>query len=113
MATTTEKNLNLEELVQKVFEKISKNIQFLFFCFLLCMIYIWNSHMAQQLVRDINKKAKELKELRWDYLTIKSDLMYDSKLTEVLPRANSIGLEELDMPPYKLTIKKKDYQRQD
>ena len=69
--------------------------------------------MAQQLVRDINKKAKELKELRWDYLTIKSDLMYDSKLTEVLPRANSIELEELDMPPYKLTIKKKDYQRQD
>jgi len=69
--------------------------------------------MAHQLVRDINKKAKELKELRWDYLTIKSDLMYDSKLTEVLPRANTIGLEELDMPPYKLNIKKKDYQRQD
>ena len=110
---TIEKKLSLEELVQRVFEKISKNIQFLFFCFLLCMIYIWNSHMAQQLVRDINKKAKELKELRWDYLTIKSDLMYDSKLTEVLPRANTMGLQELDMPPYKMTIKKKDYQRQD
>ena len=110
---TTEKNLNLEEIVQKVFEKISKNIQFLFFCFLLCMIYIWNSHMAQNLVRDINKKAKELKELRWDYLTIKSDLMYKSKLTEVLPRAQGMGLQELDMPPNKLTIKKKDYQRQD
>ena len=113
MAKTEQKNLNLESMVQMVFEKISENIQFLFFCFLLCMIYIWNSHMAHQLVRDINKKAKELKELRWDYLTIKSDLMYDSKLTEVLPRANTIGLEELDMPPYKLNIKKKDYQRQD
>lgn len=110
---TTEKKLNLEELVQKVFEKISKNIQFLFFCFLLSMIYIWNSHMAQNLVREINKKAKELKETRWDYLTIKSDLMYDSKLTEVLPRAQVLGLEELNIPPYKLTIKKKEYQRQD
>ena len=69
--------------------------------------------MAQSLVRDINKKAKELKELRWDYLTIKSDLMYKSKLTEVLPRAQTMGLEELNMPPYKLTIKKKEYQRQD
>jgi len=24
-----------------------------------------------------------------------------------------MGLQELDMPPYKMTIKKKDYQRQD
>lgn len=69
--------------------------------------------MAQNLVRDINKKAKELKELRWDYLTIKSDLMYESKLTEVLSRAQSMGLDELDMPPNKLTVKKKAYQRQD
>lgn len=110
---TIEKNMNLEEIVQKVFEKISKNIQFLFFCFLLCMLYIWNNHMAQNLVRNINTKAKELKELRWDYLTVKSDLMYDSKLTEVLPRAESMGLKELDLPPYKLTLKKKEYQRQD
>lgn len=69
--------------------------------------------MAQKLVTDINKKAKELKELRWDYLTIKSDLMYQSKLTEVLPRANKMGLEELQVPPYKITLKKKNYQRQD
>lgn len=106
-------NKNLDTLVQRLFEKISQNIQYLFFCFLLAMIYIWNNHTAQKLVTDINKKAKELKELRWDYLTIKSDLMYQSKLTEVLPRANKLGLEELDVPPHKITIKKKDYQRQD
>lgn len=108
-----EKQVNLDSIIQTVFDRISKNLQFLFFCFLLCMVYIWNTHLAQSLVRDINKKAKELKELRWDYLTIKSDLMYESKLTEVLPRANEMGLEELDVPPYKLTIKKKEYQRQD
>lgn len=106
-------NKSLDGIIQWVFEKISQNIQFLFFCFLLCMIYIWNNHMAQKLVTDINKKAKELKELRWDYLTIKSDLMYQSKLTEVLPRANKMGLEELQVPPYKITLKKKNYQRQD
>lgn len=106
-------NKNLDDWIQWLFEKISKNIQFLFFWFLLCMVYIWNNHLAQNLVRDINKKAKELKEMRWDYLTIKSDLMYESKLTEVLPRANQLGLEELNNPPIKLTVKKKDYQRQD
>lgn len=69
--------------------------------------------MAQILVTNINKKAKQLKELRWDYLTIKSDLMYKSKLTEVLPRANDMGLDEIKNPPYKITLNKKEYQRQD
>lgn len=105
--------MNLDNLVENVFQKVARNLQFLFFCFLLCMIYIWNNHMSQKLVRDINKKGKELKETRWDYLTIKSDLMYESKLTEILPRAKELGLEELDLPPFKLTIKKKEYQRQD
>jgi hypothetical protein len=109
----TFKNKSLEDIVQSVFERIARNIQYLFFCFLLCMFYIWNNHMAQSLVTAINHKAKELKELRWDYLTIKSELMYQSKLTEVLPRANTMGLSELQEPPYKIILKSKDYQRQD
>ena len=109
----TKEKMTIDGLLQLFFEKAFKNIRFLFFLFLLCMIYIWNNHMAQKLVTDINKKAKELKELRWDYLTIKADLMYRSKLTEILPRANVMELEEMENPPYKLTIKKKEYQRQD
>jgi cell division protein FtsL len=108
-----EQKTTMDGLIQRFFEMAYTHIRFLFFLFILCMIYIWNNHMAQKLVTDINKKAKELKELRWDYLTIKADLMYRSKLTEVLPRAQKMNLEEMSKPPYKLTIKKKDYQRQD
>ena len=108
-----EQKSNLDNIVQGIFAKISRNIQFLFFCFLLCMMYIWNNHMSQKLVRDINLKAKELKELRWDYLTIKADLMYKSKLTEVLPRADKMGLEVMNNPPNKINLKKKEYQGQD
>lgn len=103
----------IDSYIQRFFEIAYRNIRFLFFVFILCMIYIWNNHLAQKLVTDINRKAKELKELRWDYLTIKSDLMYRSKLTEVLPRAESIGLVEMKNPPYKITLNKKAYQRQD
>jgi cell division protein FtsL len=106
-------NNNLEGIIEKVFEGFKRNILFVLFCVLLAMIYIWNNHMALKLVTDINRKAKELKELRWDYLTIKSDLMYQSKLTEVRGRADELGLKELNVPPYKINLKKKDYQRQD
>ncbi len=113
MPSTEVKNTNLDNIIQQFFNSIARNIQFILFCFILCMIYIWNNHMAQLLVTDINKKAKNLKELRWDYLTIKADLMYRSKLTEILPRAQGLGLEEIATPPYKLPIKEKEYQRQD
>jgi Bacteriodetes cell division protein (FtsL-like) len=105
--------MNLDNIVDRILQSFSKNLHYVFFMFLLAMIYIANNHMAQKLVTDINHKAKELKELRWDYLTIKSDLMYQSKLTEVLPKANEIGLKELNEPPYKINLKTKDYQRQD
>jgi hypothetical protein len=39
--------------------------------------------------------------------------MYRSKLTEVLPRAEEMGLHKMTPAPSKLTIKEKDYQRQD
>ena len=105
--------MNLDFIVNNLLQTISRNLFFVFFLFMLAMIYIANNHMAQKLVIDINHKAKELKELRWDYLTIKSELMYKSKLTEVLPKANEIGLKELNEPPFKINLKTKDYQRQD
>lgn len=106
-------NKNLEGVIDQVFEGLKRNILFVLFCVMLAMIYIWNNHTAQKLVTEINHKAKELKELRWDYLTIKSDLMYKSKLSEVKQRANNLGLKELKEPPYKINLKTKEYQRQD
>lgn len=103
----------VDNVVGNLLQFLLKNIHYVFFIFLLAMMYIANNHLAQKLVTDINHKAKELKELRWDYLTIKSDLMYQSKLTEVLPKANEIGLKELNEPPFKINLKPKDYQRQD
>lgn len=108
-----DQTMTADRLIQVFFQIAQKNLGFVFFIFLLCMIYISNNHLAQSLIVEINKKGKQLKELRWDYLTIKSDLMYRSKLTEVLPRAQSLGLHELNNPPYKIIINKKNHQRQD
>lgn len=99
--------------IESIFSYTKRNILFLLFLFVLCMVYIFNNHQALKLVRQINKKSRELKELRWEYLTYKSDLMYKSKLTEVLPKANEMGLDELDNPPYIINLKTKDYKHQE
>jgi hypothetical protein len=105
--------VTLDLLIQRFFDYALKNLRFILFIAVLGLIHIINNHFAHSLITDINKKANQLKELRWDYLTIKSDLMYRSKLTEVLPRAEEMGLHKMTTAPSKLTIKEKDYQRQD
>jgi len=60
---------------------------FLIFISLLTMLYIGNSHMAVKNIRDIDKLNKEVKELSWEYKSLKADLMFKSKLTEVAKKS--------------------------
>ena len=93
--------------------KIRENLAYAFFLFALAMFYIWNNHKANALVREINNKGKQLKELRWEYMTTKSELMYKSKLTEIIPIVEPMGLKELKEPPIKIKLNSKDYQHQE
>ena len=79
----------------------------LFFSFMM-MLYIANAHYADGLVRKTNKLNAEVNDLRADYTTLKADLMFKSKQSEVAKRVAVLGLEESLTPPYKLEIKKED-----
>ncbi|MCZ4221838.1 FtsL-like putative cell division protein [Pedobacter rhodius] len=82
-----------------------------FLCFLafLGMIYIANSHFAVNNVRRIDKLNKEVKELRWEYKSLKADLMFKSKLTEVAKKVDTLGIKELIEPPKKIIVKSDEY----
>lgn len=107
------KSSNLDKLIENAFGFIQKHLSYVFFLFILCMVYIWNNQLSQSLITSMNKKAKELKEMRWDYLTIQSDLMYKGKLSQVEKTANEIGLYEITNPHHKLTLKSKEYKEQE
>jgi len=79
-----------------------------YFLFLgvVAMFYITNRHFTERNVRAINKANKELKELRWEYMTNKAELMFLSKQTEVAARAAQYGIKESVQPPKKIVIKK-------
>ncbi|GAB3935865.1 FtsL-like putative cell division protein [Mucilaginibacter myungsuensis] len=85
-------------------------LPFVLFLAGLGMVYIANMHMAEKNIRDIDKLDKEVKELSWDYKTTKAELAYRSTLTEVIKRADTLGLKEPIAPPVKLTVKAEEEQ---
>ena len=82
-----------------------KNLPYIFFLGFLAILYIANAHYAEKKVRKIQVLQKELKEQRWRYMSMKSDLMYKSKQVEVAKMVKSIGLKELTNKPKKITLK--------
>ena len=66
-----------------------------------CMIfYINNSYRAERYVRHITKLESELKDLRAEYITTKSQLMFHGKQTEVQQLVAAQGLKKSKQPPY-------------
>lgn len=87
-------------------EEVVKHLPFLFFLVFLGLVYIANGYMAEDAVRSINGINAELKELRSEYITRKSDLMYTTKQSELIQIINEKGLrlEESYQPPKKIVV---------
>jgi hypothetical protein len=88
-------------------EAATAQLPFLMFLAFLVMIYIANSHMAVKNIRKIDGLSKEVKELGWEYKSLKADLMYKSKMTEVAKKVDTLGLKELIEPPQKIVVNAK------
>lgn len=101
------KKLFTEGVVSK--EAATEMLPFLIFLSVLCMLYIGNSHMAVKNVRNIDQLNKEVKELSWEYKSLKADLMFKSKLTEVAKKVDTLGIKELTEPPKKIVIGSNEY----
>ena len=82
---------------------IVKNIPFFLFLAVLAVVYIYNGHHADKTVRNINKVSRELKELQFEYKTLKSEVMFRSKQSELAKAVEPLGLKELTSPPVVLT----------
>jgi hypothetical protein len=82
------------------YKGIVNNIPFLAFLALICVLYINNSQRAISTQRELNVQTKYLKELRWKYMDIKSQLMNAGMESEVIRSAAGLGLKTLALPPY-------------
>jgi predicted membrane protein len=81
---------------------IVRNIPFFLFLSMLTVLYIYNGHYAEKNIKNINRTARELKELQYEYKTVKSELMFRHKQSEVVKAVEPLGLKEIMQPPVRL-----------
>nr|AOE12581.1 cell division protein FtsL [uncultured bacterium]CCF99925.1 conserved hypothetical protein [uncultured Flavobacteriia bacterium] len=88
-------------------ERVVQALPFLIYMAFMGLVYISNGFLAESAVRAINKTTSEIKELRSEYITSKSDLIYESKQSQVVDLLNErdMGLKESFDPPKKIVIK--------
>jgi hypothetical protein len=85
------------------YQSVVKQMPFFLFMAMLAVLYIYNGHYADKLNREIARNTKELKELQYEYKTIKGEVLFRSKQSELVKAIEPLGLKELTSSPIILT----------
>jgi hypothetical protein len=79
-----------------------KHVPFALFLSLLAVLYIANGHYTDNTIRSIGRSQQELKQLKYMYISLKSEVMYRSKESELAKAVEPLGLKRLSEPPVNL-----------
>lgn len=109
---TTEKNTEEGKKISKHPKKkrgflqynkwLVKNIPFYFFISAIAIVYIANGHYADNTMRKINSTSKHLKEMEYEFKTVKQDVIFRSKESELAKAVEPLGLKPLMAPPLRI-----------
>jgi len=88
-------------------ERMIPNMTFIVFLAAIAIVYIWNTHLSERLIRKISDTNKEVKEVRWQYMNKKTKLMDESKQSQIAKQVEPLGLNELRVPPKKIVANSK------
>jgi hypothetical protein len=98
------KNTTLKNPLKGLFnyQWIVKNIPFFLFLSVLVVLYIANGHQSDKTIRKINNTTGQLKELQFEYKTLKSELMFRSQEAQIVKAADQLGLKVSKEMPERL-----------
>ena len=82
-----------------------KFFRYLLYLGLLAFIYIANNYYAENNIRQINKLRKELKELRYEYINVKTMLMEIEKQSQIAKKLEKRGIKKNNQPVKILKVK--------
>ena len=85
------------------YQSVVKQIPFFLFLTLLAVVYIYNGHLADKTIRSIGRTTREVRELQHEYKTVKSEVMFRSKQSELVKAVEPLGLKELVESPVVLS----------
>ncbi|MGV3530467.1 MAG: FtsL-like putative cell division protein [Flavisolibacter sp.] len=89
--------LNWKRLLN--YQAVVKQVPFFLFMAMLAVVYIYNGHTADKLVRNIQRSTRELKDLRNEFKSVKGEALLRSRQSEIRETVRSIGLVELTTEP--------------
>lgn len=102
MLAMEKQDFNPKYILRKVldYKWLVRNFPFFMFLAVLAVVYIYNGHYSVKTIRNISKESALLKELQYEYKTLKSELMFETKQSEIIKKAGPMGLKEMTIPPY-------------
>ncbi len=85
-------------------EQVLGNMPFLLFISALMLIHIAYGYWTERTVRELHSTEADLKELRSEYITVRSHLDRTEQQSQVAEDISGLGLRESRVPPRKLTV---------
>ena len=101
--STPIKNILTGDIISK--DKLLNSMPFILFLTFLGILYIANGYWAEKTIKDLYRTNKEVKELRSEYITIKSELEIMKQQSQIASIIEDLGLKESTSPPKKIVIK--------
>jgi len=89
------------------YEWIVQNIRFFLFMAFLAILYIANGHSTDKSIRKINTTKKEIKQLQFEYKTLKADLMLKSEAINIEKAMAPYGLQVAKEMSIRLPLEKR------
>jgi hypothetical protein len=89
-------------------ESTLRHLPFVLFLSLLGLVYIANAYYVERKMVAIQHVSKRVKDLHTHYVSVKADLMYEIKQTEIASDMAETGLKESVTPPKVLKVNKSD-----
>ena len=90
------------------YQWIAVNTGFFLFLAFIAILYIANGHLTDKTIRKINATKKDLKELQFEYKTIKAELMQKSGAVQIENAVAPYGLAVGKEMPIRIQIEKRN-----
>ena len=87
-----------------------RGLPFILFLMFLGILYITNIFRVERTKRQLDNLEEDLRELRYEYISSRSKLMYESKPSEVSAKLSETGIRETLTPPTKIQVSEKSNQ---
>ena len=81
------------------YQAIVQQVPYLLFLSALAVVYIYNGHNADKLVRRTTRAARELKDLQSEYKSVTGDVLLRSRQSELVEAVKPLGLQALTTAP--------------